>query len=87
VVATYSGGGSGIFYTLHIVDVTAAHALDLDGKAYQRINLTNLRSIVLGDRWEGDFKISGNEIKVITTRNGPADASARPPLTIIAQRL
>lgn len=86
VIATYSGGGSGIFYTLHIVDVAAARGYDLDGKIYQRINLTNIRSVVLGDRWEGELKISGNAITIVTTRNGPADASARAPVTIIAQR-
>ena len=86
VIASYSGGGSGIFYTLHIVDVTAAHGYDIEGKVYQRINLINVRSVILGDRWEGELKISGNAIKIVTTRNGPADESARPPVTIIAQR-
>ena len=86
VIASYSGGGSGIFYTLHIVDVTAAHGYDIEGKVYQRINLINVRSVILGDRWEGELKISGNAIKIVTTRNGPAGDSARPPVTIIAQR-
>jgi hypothetical protein len=86
VIASYSGGGSGIFYTLHIVDVVAARGYDIEGKTYQRINLTNVRSVILGDRWEGELKISGNTIKIITTRNGPADDSARPPKTITAER-
>jgi hypothetical protein len=42
-IASYSGGGSGTFYTLHIMDVAAAKAFDLDGKLYDRINLTSLR--------------------------------------------
>jgi hypothetical protein len=86
VIASYNGGGSGTFYTLHIVDVAAVRGYDIEGKVYQRIDLTNVRSVVLGDRWEGELKISGNAIKIVTTRNGPADGSAHPPVTIIAQR-
>ena len=86
VIASYSGGGSGIFYTLHFVDVAAARGYDIEGKVYQRINLTNVRSVILGDRWEGELKISGNAIEIITTRNGPADDSPRPPVTITAER-
>lgn len=86
VLASYNGGGSGIFYTLHILDVAAAWGFDSDGKRYQRIDLTNIRSIILGDRWEGDVKISGNAVRVTTTRNGPADKSARAPFTIVAER-
>lgn len=86
VIASYSGGGSGIFYTLHIVDVAAARGYDLEGKVYPRINLTNVRSVILGDRWEGALKVSGNAIKIITTKNGPADDSARAPETIKAER-
>ncbi len=86
VIARYNGGGSGFFYTLHILDIAAARAFDDDGKRYQRINLTNIRSVALGDRWVGDVSISKNSIRIVTTRNGPADDSARPPLTITAER-
>jgi hypothetical protein len=86
VVASYNGGGSGTFHTLHILDVAPATGIDLDGKRYQRINLTNIRSVVLGDRWDGEVKISGNVIQVITTRDGPANAGARAPLTLTAER-
>jgi hypothetical protein len=86
VIASYNGGGSGTFYTLHIVDVAAARGFDNDGKIYQRINLTNIRSVILGDRWEGELKIAKNDITIITTRNGPADDSARAPVTITATR-
>ena len=85
-VASFSGGGSGSFITLHIMDLAAAKAFDNDGKVYTRIALTNLRSIALGDRWDGDVTITGNTIRVVTTRNGPADDSARPPMTIEAKR-
>lgn len=86
VIASYNGGGSGTFYTLHIVDVAAARGIDLEGKVYQRINVTNVRSVILGDRWEGELKIAKNAIRVVTTRNGPADDSARAPVTITATR-
>jgi hypothetical protein len=87
VVASYSGGGSGNFITLHILDLAAAHAFDSDGKIYDRINLTNVRSIALGDRWNGDIKIEKNTIRVVTTRKGPADDSGkRETRTIEAKR-
>jgi len=50
VLADWSGGGSGDFRTLHILDLAAVRAFDDDGKIYQRIYLTNIRSIPLGDR-------------------------------------
>lgn len=86
VVASYNGGGSGTFHTLHICDVAPAAAFDSGGKRIQRINLTNIRSVVLGDRWEGEVKISGNAIRVTTTRGGPANDGTRAPLTIAAER-
>jgi hypothetical protein len=87
VVASYSGGGSGNFITLHILDLAAAHAFDSDGKLYDRINLTNIRSVPLGDRWNGEIKIDKNTIRVITTRKGPADDSGkRETKTIEAKR-
>ncbi|HZP76595.1 MAG TPA: hypothetical protein VFB45_10665 [Pseudolabrys sp.] len=87
VLATYNGGGSGTFYTLHLLDVAAATAFDDDGKRYQRINLTVLRSVILGDRWEGDVNLSGNDVTVTTTRSGPgSDGGPRPPRIIKAER-
>jgi hypothetical protein len=87
VIASYSGGGSGNFITLHILDLAAASAFDSDGKTYQRINLTNLRSVPLGDRWNGEIKIEKNAIRVVTTRKGPADDSGkRETVTIEAKR-
>jgi len=87
VIASYSGGGSGVFYTLHILDLAPARAFDLEGKLYWQINLTSLRSIALGDRWDGDVSIAKNSIRVVTTRKGPADDSgARTTMTIAAER-
>jgi len=73
VLAAYSGGGSGDFITLHILDIASARAFDLAGKVYEHINLTELRRIALGDRWEGEISIAKNTIRVVTTRKGPAD--------------
>jgi hypothetical protein len=87
VLASYSGGGSGDFITLHLLDIAAARAFDSDGKIYERINLTNVRSIALGDRWDGDIRIEKNTIHVVTTRKGPADDSGkRETMTIEARR-
>ena len=86
VVASYNGGGSGTFHTLHILDVSAGSGLDTEGQRYRRINLTNVRSVILGDRWEGEVKLSNNAVRIITTRNGPADGSARAPVMVMAER-
>jgi hypothetical protein len=87
VVATFNSGGSGFFTTLHILDLAAARAYDLDGRLYRRINLTSLRRVPLGDRWDGEVTIARNSVHVVTTRSGPADDSgARRTMTIEAQR-
>ena len=78
-IASYSGGGSGDFITLHILDLAAAQGLDNDGKPYQRINLTNIRSVALGDRWSGKVSIAKNTIHIAMERNGPGDRSEGPP--------
>jgi hypothetical protein len=81
VLAAYSGGGSGD------LDIAPARAFDLAGKVYERINLTNLRRIALGDRWDGEISIAKNTIRVVTTRKGPADETgARETMTIVARR-
>jgi len=85
VLASYSGGGSGVFYSLHILDLATARGFDSEGKIYRRINLTNIRSVILGDRWDGDASIAKNTIRVTTTRDGPVGGS-RPAMTIEAQR-
>jgi hypothetical protein len=71
-LASYSGGGSGVFYTLHILGASADRAFDSDGKVYQRIDLTVLRSVPLGDRWEGAITISGDAVYIATTKT-PAE--------------
>jgi hypothetical protein len=86
VLASYSGGGSGDFETLHILDLAAAQGFDNDGKPYARINLTDIRNVVLGDRWSGKVTIAKNTIHLATERNGPGDRTDGPPATIEAKR-
>jgi len=82
-LASYSGGGSGVFYTLHILDAAIERAFDADGKVYQRVNLTVLRSVPLGDRWEGEVTISGDVVRIATTKTPavsvPKSIEARRP--------
>ena len=86
VLTSYSGGGSGDFISLHILDIAPGRAFDLEGKVYDRINLTNIRSIALGDRWNGEIKVEKNAIRVITTRQGPADSSGKRETKIFEAR-
>ena len=47
VLTSWSGGGTGVFYTLHIVDAAWANAFDEDGARYRRLVLTPVRSVIL----------------------------------------
>lgn len=85
-LAAYNGGGSGDFITLHILDIAAARGFGPDGDLYDRINLTNLRSIPLGDRWDGEVTVAKNMITIVTTRAGPADQSGMRKTTVIEAR-
>jgi hypothetical protein len=64
VLASYSGGGTGDFVTLHLLSLDAVPAFDSNGEIYDRINLTNLRSIALGDRWDGEVSIAKNTVRI-----------------------
>ena len=87
VLASYSGGGSGDFITLHILDIAVGHGFDSEGKVYDRINLTDIRSVPLGDRWSGDVTIAHNTVTIVTERAGPVDDSGvRRTRTIEASR-
>jgi len=83
VLAIFSGGGSGRFTHLHILDIAPARAFDSDGDVYERLNLTNLRTIPLGDRWGGEISVEKNTIAIATTRKGPADDSGERRTTTI----
>ena len=72
VIATYSGGGSGVFTTLHVLDASLAAGFDGDGKRYGRVDLAVLRSVVLGDRWEGEATIVGDAVRIATAKT-PAE--------------
>jgi hypothetical protein len=87
VLAVYNGGGSGHFFSLHVLSIEAASAFTSGGDVYERLNLTNLRSIPLGDRWGGEVHIENNTVRVVTTRRGPADKSGRrEEMTIEARK-
>jgi hypothetical protein len=75
VVASYNGGGSGTFHTLHILDAAKAKAFDAEGEVYDRVNLTMIRSVVLGDRWDGEVTIAGNTVTSKAKRQDPTDGS------------
>jgi len=84
--AVLSCGGSGVFYALDILDAAWASAFDDDdGESYQRLDLTMPRHCALGDRWQGEIKISANSIHVYTTGAPPSqdmkprDLEARRP--------
>lgn len=81
VITSYSGAGSGVFYSLHILGADAGRGFDSDGKRYERLNVTMLRSIALGDRWNGDVRIEGNAV-VVTTTGGIPEGQARKPSTV-----
>ena len=80
---TYSGGGSGVFTTLHVLDASLAAGFDGDGKRYGRVDLTALRSVVLGDRWDGEATIVGDAIRIVTAKTPasgvPQSIDARRP--------
>jgi hypothetical protein len=87
VLSIFNGGGSGRFTHLHILDIDANRAFNLHGNVYERINLTNLRTVPLGDRWGGEISVEKNTITIVTTRSGPTDDSAvRRTMTIEATR-
>jgi hypothetical protein len=87
VLAAYGGGGSGDFIAPHVLDVVAARTFDLAGQVYERIDLTDLRRVALGDRWDGEVTIAKNTIRVVTTREAPADGTgAREAIPIVARR-
>ena len=84
-LATWSGGGSGTFYYLHILDAASTRAFAEDGSTYLRLDLTLVRTVILGDRWEGDVRISGNSVRIVTDashaerRVGSVTIDARRP--------
>ncbi|MDR3483832.1 MAG: hypothetical protein P4M05_02855, partial [Bradyrhizobium sp.] len=83
VIASYSGGGSGVFYTLHILGAVSVKGLNSAGKRYDRLNVTAVRSVPLGDRWDGRAKIDGNAISIETTGRTPDGQDQKSTTRII----
>jgi hypothetical protein len=83
-LASWTGGGSGTFYYLHILDAALNRAFDEDGSTYSRIDLTLVRTHILGDRWQGDINISGNSIRIVTDSSRGGDGVGS--VTIDARR-
>ena len=44
-LGAWSGGGSGTFYYLHILDAVSSRAFDEDGSTYSRLDLTLVRTL------------------------------------------
>jgi hypothetical protein len=84
VLAAYSGGGSGTFTYLHILDAASNRAFDEDGSSYPRLDLTLERTYILGDRWQGDVRISGNSVRIVTEAS--LGGHGVSPVTIEARR-
>ena len=63
------------FYYLHILDAASNRAFDEDGSTYSCLDLTVVRTYVLGDRWQGDVSITGNSVRVVTVQAWVATAS------------
>jgi hypothetical protein len=84
LLAAWSGGGSGTFYYLHILDAASNRAFDEDGSTYSRLDLTLVRTYILGDRWQGDVRISGNSVRIVT--NASLGGHGVSPVTIEARR-
>ena len=83
-IATFNGGGTGVFTTLHILDLAFFFNDTATTEIYTRLSLTNLRSIALGDRWDGEATIAGDDIHLKTSRDGPTGGTR--PLQIIKAR-
>jgi hypothetical protein len=84
VIASFSGGGSGFFHTLHVLDAAAARGFDGEGKAYDRLNLTALRNVAIGDRWRGSVRIAGNRITLVTEPGPPNNSNTEAETLVIA---
>ena len=84
LLAAYTGGGSGTFYYLHILDPAKVRAFDEDGSIYSQLNLTLVRTYILGDRWQGDVTISGNSVRIVI--DASLGGHGVSPVTIRARR-
>lgn len=85
VVSRFSGGGTGVFYVLHILELHSSTGFDAEGQKRERVDLRTVRSIPLGDRWFGEVRIDGNSL-VIRTAQHPGDHTQSETRRILAER-
>jgi hypothetical protein len=85
VVSRFSGGGSGMFYVLHILALQSAKTFDAEGHRRDRIDLNTVRSLPLGDRWVGDIRIEGDSLIVRSDRKR-GDESTSETRRILAEK-
>lgn len=64
VKSDFSGGGSGTFRYLYMLDVVVDTAFSDEGDRYERVNLKATRIVTLGDRWGGDITLAGNTVTI-----------------------
>jgi hypothetical protein len=54
---------------------------------YDRLNVTTIRQVALGDRWDGTVRIDADKITITTTSGIPAGQDRKPTTrTIEAKR-
>jgi hypothetical protein len=85
VVTRFSGGGSGVFYNLRLLDLVSGHAIGTDGELYDRANLVSVQTVPLGDRWQGKVSVDQNLI-AIAGMSAVDQPNACRTRTILARR-
>lgn len=66
-----SSDGHGSFYHLHVLDASVTAAIDYRGRKYERVTVTTLQLIPVGDRWAGQAKLSGDIVTITRPESGP----------------
>jgi uncharacterized protein len=87
LMTSESGGGTGVFENLLLVKVdyesSGSELLPTNGKTEvmtfkkRRLVIRKLGEIGLGDRWQGDLKVTGNQIEIGKDVGIQADADAQ----------
>lgn len=76
VIVSFNGSGTGCFYSLHVLDIGLGRGLDDNGHVYQRVVLTELQSMPLGDHWQGKVEIDGDVARIETSGGSLAPGSS-----------
>lgn len=66
-----SSDGHGSFYHLHVLDASVSAAIDHRGQKYERVTVTTLQLISIGDRWTGQAKLNGDIVTITRPESGP----------------